>query len=123
VNGSARHTTPNRLRRGPAYREMVRAVLDAVAPVPAVLLGACTPEELEGWPIGGWDLLDCTDEERRRRLDGRAEAASVAAAIRDAHEYRSLGLPVTDMTGRITECQNSPIGGAGTRNQALARIL
>jgi hypothetical protein len=86
---------------------MVRAVLDAVAPVPAVLLSVCTPAEPEGWPIGGWDLLDCTDEERRRRLDGRAEAASVAAAIRDAHEYRSLGLPVTDTTGRIIECQNT----------------
>jgi hypothetical protein len=52
----------------PAYRQLVRAVLDTMKHVPVVLLGVCTPTELAGWPIDGWAMLDSTDEERWRRL-------------------------------------------------------
>ena len=84
----------------PAYRELVRVVITSIARLPAVLLGVCTPDELESWPIGAWVLLDCTDQERRRRLDQRADPEQVQDAIRDGREYRLLGLPVIDTTGR-----------------------
>ena len=87
----------------PAYRRLLRAILDALAPMPVVLLGVCTPAELPGWPIDTWVVLDCSDEERTRRLGRRADPASVCEAIEDAREYRSLGLPVVDSTGRMPE--------------------
>jgi hypothetical protein len=37
----------------PAYTELIRAVIRTVVPVPVVLLGVCTPAELQGWPIDG----------------------------------------------------------------------
>jgi dephospho-CoA kinase len=83
----------------PAYRQLVRAVLDTVKHVPVVLLGVCTPTELAGWPIDAWVVLDCTDQERRQRLGQRAEPDDVQAT-RDASEYRALGLPVIDTTGQ-----------------------
>jgi hypothetical protein len=83
----------------PAYRQLVRAVLD-VLPRPIVLLGVSTPAELAGWPIDAWVVLDCSDVERTRRLGQRAGASTVRAAVEDAREYRSLGLPVVDTTGR-----------------------
>jgi hypothetical protein len=86
-----------------AYRALVRAVADAIAPVPAVLLGVCTPVELAGWPIGAWLLLDCADPERRRRLRGPGGPASADDAITDAAAYRELGLPVIDTTGRTRQ--------------------
>ena len=52
----------------PAYRDLVRSVVNALSAVPVVMLGVCTPDELEGWPIDAWVLLDCSDEERRSRL-------------------------------------------------------
>jgi len=64
-----------------------------------VLLGVCTPAELEEWPIDAWVLLDCTDRERRRRLGQHADPERVKDAIRDGREYRLLGLPVIDTTG------------------------
>ena len=86
----------------PAYRQLVRTVLD-VLPMPIVLLGVCTPAELPGWPIDVWVVLDCSDEERTRRLGQRADTSTVREAIQDAREYRSLGLPVVDSTGRTPE--------------------
>ena len=83
----------------PAYRELVRVAVNSMARLPAVLLGVCTPDELQDWPIGAWVLLDCTDQERRRRLDQRADPPQVEDAIRDGREYRLLGLPVIDTTG------------------------
>ena len=83
----------------PAYRELVHAMVMAVANLPVVLLGVCTPAELDGWPIDAWVLLDCADDERRRRLAGVAAPDQVEDAIRDAREYRLLGLPVIDTTG------------------------
>jgi hypothetical protein len=52
----------------------------------------CTPSELTGWPIDAWLLLDCTDQERRRRLCQQAGPTLPEDAIHDAHEYRALGL-------------------------------
>jgi hypothetical protein len=86
----------------PAYRQLMRAVLD-VLPAPVVLLGVCTPAELAGWPITTWVVLDCSDEERTRRLGPRAHASSVREAVKDAREYRALGLPVVDSTGRTPD--------------------
>lgn len=83
----------------PAYRDLVRTVISAVAHLPLVLLGVCTPDELAGWPIDTWVLLDCTDEERARRL-GETDARRQAEGIHDGRAYRQLGLPVIDTTGR-----------------------
>jgi shikimate kinase len=84
----------------PAYRELVHAVTATLAHMPVVLLGVCTPAELHSWPINAWVLLDCADHERRQRLARHVEPNRVQDAIRDGREYRSLGLPVIDTTGR-----------------------
>lgn len=84
----------------PAYRELVHAVIAAVAHLRVVLLGVCTPAELNGWTIDTWVLLDCADHERRRRLAQHIEPDRVQDAVRDGRAYRSLGLPVIDTTGR-----------------------
>lgn len=83
----------------PAYRELVRAVVGSMAGLPAVLLGVCTPGELRDWPIDAWVLLDCADEERRRRLGRPADPRRLADAVHDGREYRQIGLPVIDTTG------------------------
>jgi hypothetical protein len=83
----------------PAYRDLVCAIIATVAHLPVVLLGVGTPEELHAWPINGWVLLDCADHERRR-LARYVEPDRVQDAVRDGREYRSLGLPVIDTTGR-----------------------
>jgi hypothetical protein len=84
----------------PAYRELVGAVIGIVSHLPVVLLGVCTPDELAGSPIGAWVLLDCTDDERRRRLSSQARRDDIDSAVTDGREYRSIGLPVIDTTGR-----------------------
>jgi hypothetical protein len=84
----------------PAYRQLVHTILGAVAHLPVVLLGVCTPGELSGWPITSWILLDCSDEERRRRLQQDARLGDLPDAIRDAGEYPALGLPMIDTTAR-----------------------
>jgi predicted nucleotidyltransferase len=84
----------------PAYRELVGAVLRAVAHLPVVLLGVCTPDELQGWPIGIWVLLDCADEERQRRLLAQGRQDDIDTAIADGRAYRLLGLPDIETTGR-----------------------
>jgi GTPase SAR1 family protein len=81
----------------PSYQRLLRAVVDAVSPN-VVVLGVCAPDELDGWPIERWILLDCDDEERTRRLGARPEAINDALA--DASAYRRLGLPTIDSTGR-----------------------
>lgn len=83
----------------PAYRQLVGTVLATIAHLPVVLLTVCTPDELPGWPIDAWVLLDCTDEERRQRLGRQANPDRLAEGLHDAREYRSLGLPVIDATG------------------------
>ncbi|WUH99522.1 hypothetical protein OHR68_39545 [Spirillospora sp. NBC_00431] len=81
-----------------AYEHLVRTALEAVAPVPTVLLGVATPGQLAGWPSGGWLLLDCSDDERRARLTPRGDAVDIPEALADAAEYRALGLPTIDTT-------------------------
>jgi hypothetical protein len=87
----------------PAYGRLVRLVVAAVAPTPLVMLGVCTPDELDAWPIDAWVLLECGDDERRQRLATCLEPAEVEAALADARHYRTLGLPVIDSTGRAPE--------------------
>jgi energy-coupling factor transporter ATP-binding protein EcfA2 len=84
----------------PAYRELMHAVIAVMAHLPVVLLGVCTPDELSNWPIGTWVLLDCSEQERRRRLSQHAGPQRLADAIHDGREYRQLGLPVIDTTDR-----------------------
>jgi broad-specificity NMP kinase len=77
----------------PAYRHLVRAVVEVMAGVSVVLFTVCTPNELEGWPIDHWVLLDCDDQERRRRLLNRgARPVDLDEAVCDAAKYRSLGI-------------------------------
>jgi len=57
-----------------------------------VLLGVCTPAELDGWPIDAWVLLDCAADERRRRLTPFTAAEEVEDSVRDGREYRLLGI-------------------------------
>jgi hypothetical protein len=84
----------------PTYRRLVRAVVEAVTPAPLVLLGVSTPDELEGWPVDEWILLDCNDTERRRRLGPRMDPNEMQEALADARRYRALGLRTIDTTGR-----------------------
>jgi broad-specificity NMP kinase len=84
----------------PAYRQLIGAVVATIAHLPVVLLTVCTPDELPDWPIDAWVLLDCTDQERRQRLGQQASPDRLAEGVNDAEEYRSLGLPVIDTTGR-----------------------
>jgi AAA domain len=83
-----------------AYSLLVRTVAEQVLPIPIVLLGVCTPEELSDWPDGRWLLLDCADDVRRSRLVSRDDPDETAEALVDAAAYRSLGLPSIDSTDR-----------------------
>ena len=82
------------------YRRLVRAVVDAVTPAPLVLLGVSTPDELDGWPVDEWILLDCSETERRRRLGPRLDPGEMEEALADARHYRALGLHTIDTIGR-----------------------
>jgi energy-coupling factor transporter ATP-binding protein EcfA2 len=84
----------------PAYRELVHAAIGVMAHLPVVLLGVCTPAELKDWPIHTWVLLDCSEQERRRRLGQFAAPQRLADAIDDGRQYRQLGLPVIDTSSR-----------------------
>jgi hypothetical protein len=64
------------------------------------LEGPHDDRELRDWPIGAWILLDCTDQERQQRLSSDAWPDDIEAALTDARQYRSLGLPVIDATTR-----------------------
>ena len=86
-------------RTWPAYRDLVRAVVAALDPLPIVLFTVCTPDELNGWPIDKWLLLDCDDSVRRTRLRNRP-AAEVQDALDDAAEYRRLGMTTIDTTNK-----------------------
>jgi hypothetical protein len=87
----------------PFYDALVRAVLEQVDGVPVVLLGVRTLDELHGWPIGAWILLDCADDERVTRLGERLGGSDLAEAIKDGQSYRNLGLPVVDSTSRTID--------------------
>jgi broad-specificity NMP kinase len=87
----------------PAYARLVRIVVDSVLPAPMVLLGVCTPDELDQWPIDAWILLDCSDDERRTRLSTRLDRAAVADALADGRRYRTFDMPTIDTTGRAAE--------------------
>lgn len=91
---------PDNPQTWPAYRELVHTAIGVMAHLPVVLLGVCTPEELKDWPISAWVLLGCSAQERRRRLGPHASPHRLADAIHDGREYRQLGLPVIDTTGR-----------------------
>jgi hypothetical protein len=82
----------------PAYRHLVRHVVDTIQPAPLVMLGVCTPDELNDWPASRWVLLDCSDDERRRRLAPRMNPSAAEDAVADASRYRRLGLPRIDTT-------------------------
>lgn len=97
-----------------AYRQLVRSVIDVLRPVPTLLLGVCTPDELTGWPDARWVLLDCDDDERRRRLTGRREE-EVEDALADARQYRRLQLPTVDTSGR-------PVDEVALQLAALAAV-
>lgn len=85
------------------YRLLVRSIVGSMLPVvDVVVLGVSTPDELVVWPAASWVLLDCDDDERRGRLAGRC-AGDVDEAVADAMEYRRLGLPVVDSSGRAAE--------------------
>lgn len=55
-------------------------------------------------------LLDCSDDERRARLANRLGEAEIADALRDARQYRSLGLAAVD-TNRSVDLVASEIAG------------
>ena len=101
----------------PSYVRLLRSVIDSILPAPLVVLGVCTPEELTGWPIDAWMLLDCADEERRRRLFANVDAGEVEDALADAARYRDLGLPVIDTTDRTPQSVAEELARA-IRNQA-----
>lgn len=105
----------------PAYRQLVRTLLEAIAHHPVVLLGVGTPDELDGWPIDAWVLLDCTDEERRRRLAPLAGPDRLAEGIHDAAEDRSLGLPVIDTTGHAAEEVAANLASSCDASNSVAR--
>jgi len=87
----------------PAYRELVHSIVGVMSHLPVVLFTVCTPGELTDWPINEWLLLDCTDEERRRRLGQQAGSTLPVDAIHDALEYRALGFRTIDTTGWAPE--------------------
>jgi hypothetical protein len=80
----------------PSYQALIRTFVDATRPLPLVILGPCTPSELRDWPISRWLLLDCSDDVRRERLEGRMTGQELDAALIDARRYRMLDLEVLD---------------------------
>lgn len=103
--GAVQELTGRDVRRSPdlwgSYQVLVRTVVEGLRNVPTVLFGVVTPSELREWPTADWLLLDCQDHERRRRLRDRP-SEEVVDAVNDAAEYRKLGLPVIDTTGKST---------------------
>ena len=53
--------------------------------------------------MDAWLLLDCSDDERRRRLAPRGDAVDIPDALLDAEAYRSLGLSAIDTTNLSSE--------------------
>jgi hypothetical protein len=87
----------------PGYRQLMRTALETMSGQRVLMLGVGAPDDLEGWPVSSWLVLDCTDQERRRRLTQAGRAADAQEAVADAAEYRSLGLPVIDTTALTPE--------------------
>jgi len=102
----------------PSYRRLVRAVVDTIQPTPLVVFGVCTPDELEGWPIDAWTLLDCSDDERQQRLGDHLSVDEIRDALADATQYRSLDLPVIDTTGKTPQAVANEVAHR-IRQQAL----
>jgi hypothetical protein len=82
----------------PAYARLVRAVVDTLVSRNVVVLTVCTPDELCGWPIDRWLLLDCDDVTRQRRLAPRGSDDDIERAVDDGRRYRELGLTTVDST-------------------------
>jgi hypothetical protein len=101
----------------PAYRSLVRSVVDVLTGQLVVLLGVGSPGELAGWPISSWVVLDCADDERSHRLTQAGRPADAADAVADAAEYRSLGLPVVDTSGKAPEEVADELAGLIRRAQ------
>ncbi len=80
-----------------ATREVSQSGLDCV------VLGVRTPAELADWPVASWLLLDCSDDERRSRLESDGRGSDVAGALADAARYRSLGLRTVDTSARALD--------------------
>ncbi|KAL4811812.1 hypothetical protein BDW67DRAFT_171212 [Aspergillus spinulosporus] len=81
------------------YEALVKSVVDLLAPNAVLLLGVCTPAQLESWHIRRWIVLDCDDREGAARLQQRGESdEAIQEAISDAAEYRALGLATIDGT-------------------------
>lgn len=101
----------------PAYGRLVRTVTEIVGPRDVIMLGVCTPDELPDWPDGRWILLDCDDQERRRRLADRDDEGETQAALEDAAAYRDLGMeridtgrqPLAEVAERIASMINGPM--------------
>jgi hypothetical protein len=87
----------------PLYDALVREALEQLGDRSVVLLGVRTPDELRGWPIGRWILLDCADDVRLTRLGERLGGSNLAEAVEDSQNYRKLGLPVVDSTSRTID--------------------
>jgi hypothetical protein len=77
----------------PGYRQLVRTTLDTMAGQRVVMLGVTAPDDLEGWPVSSWLVLDCTDHERRRRLIEVGRAAML--------RRRSLAPPNADRSACV----------------------
>jgi broad-specificity NMP kinase len=87
----------------PSYRSLILSIVETIRP-PVVLLGVCTPDELDGWPVDASVLLDCADDEREQRLGAQCRSSEeIAEAVADARRYRSLGLSTVDTTGLSPE--------------------
>ena len=102
----------------PSYRRLVRAIVDTIQPTPLVVFGVGTPDELEGWPIDAWILLDCSNDERQKRLRDHRSADEIRDALADATQYRALDLPVIDTTGKTPHAVANEVA-QHIRQQAL----
>jgi len=100
------------------YAALVRTMVESIGPGRVVLFGVQTPDEMIDWPEAEWTLLDCADEERRRRLEKRGEPSQgIEEAIRDAAEYRQLGLFSLDATtmtpDQVAQCVAARVEALG----------
>lgn len=86
----------------PAYNDLALRIAATLAQArPVLLLGPLVPDEVERAPSRHlltsteWAVLDCSDEARRERLEGRGyDAAAIDDAIADAATTRRLGLHI-----------------------------
>jgi hypothetical protein len=62
-----------------------------IAHLSVALLGVSTPEQLTGWPIALWVLLDRTDQQRRRQLEPDDRLGDLRDDI-DTRDCRALSM-------------------------------